>query len=257
MHCREHSLGDRDPADSVRRTSGSRVPGLNVVVIGDIGWPHLYHVGDEAMTEAALAELKRRGVVDITLIAADPDVAKYLHGTHAVPRFHFKLRWPRPWQDSHLRKVLAPLRSYTRGPGPALTVYDAVHDADAVIIAGGGNLTSTYVHQLYERLALVRVAKHFNKPVYATSQTIGSTFRPADVPVIAEILQSVEVFGAREQYTYDRCMALNGATTRVQLTGDGAFMERLDDSRKLAHSMVAINVLAVYGLVAHGLRSTE
>lgn len=194
------------------------------VVMGDIAWPHLYHVGDEAMTESAVVQLLARGVEHITLVGADPAVAEHLHGVPAVSRFHFKLKWPRAWHDSHLRKVLRPLAEYTRMPGPAKTVLDAVHDSDFVVIAGGGNMTSDYVHQLYERLALVRVARHFGRPVYISSQTIGTVWREEDVEVIREILDGARAFGAREQTSYEEATVLCGSPGRVVYTGDDALL---------------------------------
>lgn len=195
-----------------------------VVVMGDVGWPHLYHVGDEAMTQVAIDRLTADGDVDVTVVAADPEVAARLHGVAAVPRFHFKLRWPRDWHDSHLAKVLAPLADYQRGTGPAQTVLDAVHDADAVVIAGGGNMTSQYVHQLYERLALVRVARHFGRPVFVTSQTLGATFRDVDLPAMAEIIDSSAVFGAREETSATFARSVAADAGHVFTTGDDALL---------------------------------
>ncbi|RPE82343.1 polysaccharide pyruvyl transferase [Curtobacterium sp. PhB137] len=199
-------------------------PARRVVVMGDVGWPHLYHVGDEAMTQVAIDRLTADGVVDVTVVAADPEVAARLHGVAAVPRFHFKLGWPRDWHDSHLEKVLAPLAGFQRRTGPAQTVLDAVHDADAVVIAGGGNMTSQYVHQLYERLALVRVARHFGRPVFVTSQTLGATFREVDLPVMTEIIDSAAVFGAREGTSATLARSLAADAGRVFTTGDDALL---------------------------------
>ncbi|WFR65944.1 polysaccharide pyruvyl transferase family protein [Curtobacterium flaccumfaciens] len=196
----------------------------SAVLMGDIAWPHLYHVGDEAMTESALAQLRSRGVTSVTVVGADPEVATALHEVPAVPRFHFKLKWPRAWHDSHLRKVLQPLVDYSRGDGPAETVLDAVHDSDFVVIAGGGNMTSNYVHQLYERLALVRVARHFDRPVYITSQTIGTVWRDEDVAVISEILDGARLFGARERTSFEVARALTSSPGRVHYTGDDALL---------------------------------
>ncbi|TCK62993.1 polysaccharide pyruvyl transferase family protein [Curtobacterium sp. PhB136] len=211
---------------------------LRAVVMGDIGWPDLYHVGDEAMTEAAITQLRLRGVDEVTLIAADADVASALHGTSAVSRFHFKLRWPRAWHDSHLDKVLAPLDGYARGEGPADSVYDAVHDSDFVLIAGGGNLTSTFVHQLYERLALVRVARHFGRPVFVTSQSLGATYRPADVPVIREIINSSRRFGVRERTSLETALSLTEHPETVAYTGDDALLLAREDAPAVVRSLL-------------------
>lgn len=202
---------------------------MHAVVMGDIGWPHLYHVGDEAMTEAAIQQLRARGVDRVTLVAADPDTASQLHSVPAVPRFHFKLRWPREWHDSHLKKVLAPLENYARGTSPAATVYDAVHDADFVVIAGGGNLTSEFVHQMFERLALVRVARHFGRPVFVSSQTLDSAYHERDIPVISEILDGSELFGLRERTSLGVARALTSTEGTIRAIGDDGLLTPKSD----------------------------
>lgn len=207
---------------------------LHAVVMGDIGWPHLYHVGDEAMTEAAVHQLRARGVEKITLVAADPDTATTLYSVPAVPRFHFKLRWPREWHDSHLKKVLAPLDGYERGNSPATTVLDAVHDADFVVIAGGGNLTSAYVHQMFERLALIRVARHFGRPVFVSSQTLDSAYQERDLPIISEILDGSELFGLRE--------ATSLAVARALAVGEGAIRAVGDDGLLTPRSDLPVTI---------------
>lgn len=40
---------------------------MDVVVGGDIGWRYLYHLSDEAMTEATIDVLPERGIDDMTL----------------------------------------------------------------------------------------------------------------------------------------------------------------------------------------------
>jgi len=205
---------------------------LHAVVMGDIGWPHLYHVGDEAMTEAALHELRSRGVEKITLVAADPETATSLHAVPAVPRFHFKLRWPRKWHDSHLKKVLAPLEGYERGTSPATTVFDAVHDADFVVIAGGGNLTSGYIHQMYERLALLRVSQHFGRPVFVSGQTLDSNYEEGDVRVISELLEGAEIFGLRERTSLNVARRLLPMDGRLRAVGDDGLLTRRSDPPK-------------------------
>lgn len=208
--------------------------GKRVVIMGDIGWSQLYHVGDEAMTEVALDQVRAAGITDVVLIAAEPEVASARYGATAVPRFHFKRQWPRSWHDSHLQKVLAPLDDYSRGDGAPATVIDAVHDADVVIIAGGGNMTSQYVHQLYERLALVRVSKHFDKPVLISSQTLGATFRTEDRAAVTEVLQYASIVGIRERTSLETARSLADVRERVFYTGDDALLlSRTHESESL------------------------
>ena len=45
---------------------------MKVLLMGDIGADADFHVGDEAMLEAALLELRSRLTADFTVISADP-----------------------------------------------------------------------------------------------------------------------------------------------------------------------------------------
>ncbi|WP_084127794.1 polysaccharide pyruvyl transferase family protein [Demequina sp. NBRC 110055] len=198
---------------------------MNVVVIGDIGWKYLYHLGDEAMTEAAIDMLRERGVDGITLIAGDADVASAFYGLPAVPRLGFNGRWSRDGNAGHLRTVDATLAAgeFTRG-----TVYTAVRDADAVVIAGGGNMNAAHSHHLYERVALTRVAAHFGTPLYVTSQTVGPTLTDDDRAMVAEIAAYATSFGAREAMTHALVSGLAEDPSRVVHTLDDAAVLRAD-----------------------------
>lgn len=118
---------------------------MKIVILGDIGWQFLYHLGDEAMTEAAIDMLKQRGVEDITLIAGKPAVAEAFYGLPAVKRAGFSSKWSRERLESHLEHVG---RILEHGTFESDTVYAAARDADAVIIAGGGNMNSDHFFHL-------------------------------------------------------------------------------------------------------------
>ncbi|WP_084102225.1 polysaccharide pyruvyl transferase family protein [Demequina sp. NBRC 110051] len=194
---------------------------MRVVVVGDIGWRYLYHLGDEAMTEAAIAMLRERGVEDITLVAGDPAVASAFYGLPAVARVGFNGRWSRDGNDGHLRGVDETLAA---GEFEAGSVYAAIRDADAVVIAGGGNMSSTHYHHLYERLAITRIAAHVGTPLYVTSQTVGPALLDGDRDKVAEIAAYATCFGAREATTHALVSGLVEDASRVVHTLDDAAM---------------------------------
>lgn len=78
---------------------------MKCVLIGDIGWWDLYHLGDEAMTEAAIDLLTERGVDEITLVAGDPKVSEKFYGLPAVKRLRFSGKWSRKRLDEELEKI--------------------------------------------------------------------------------------------------------------------------------------------------------
>lgn len=191
---------------------------MKCVVVGDIGWEHLYHLGDEAMTEAALSLLEARGVDEITLVAGQPEVSESFYNRPAVKRFAFGSKWDRNRLEAKLAKVT---RQFDSAESP---LHEAVRDADAVVIAGGGNMNSDHVHLLYERVAIARLARHTSTPLFVTSQTVGPMLRKRDQELVSEIIEIAECFGARELTTYRLALELGGDPERVIHTMDDAMM---------------------------------
>lgn len=203
---------------------------MKIVLIGDIGWPNLYHLGDEAMTEAAIQMLQQRGLSDITLIAGDPAVSSAFYGLPAVPRIGFSGKWSRSRLHSHLSKVTDGLRSSSLVTPPT-DVITAVEQADAVVIAGGGNMNSQHVHHLFERAALARIAKFFGKPLFVSSQTVGPKLKDGDRSLVAEIVEYATLFGARERPTHGLVQELSDDPQKIVHTMDDAILlePTLDD----------------------------
>ncbi len=197
--------------------------------MGDIGWAHLYHLGDEAMTEAAIAMLRERNVTDVVLVADDPSVAEARYGVPAVPRFGFEDGWGRPRLNHHLAVITTELEEHVVSRGRPPSVIDAVAEADAVLIAGGGNLNSQHKYRLYERAALARIARHFSKPLFVTSQTVGPLMREPDIPLLMEIVDYATCFGAREATTLRFLLERGADATRVVHTMDDAMMLTPDE----------------------------
>src|SRR4051812_36952199 len=153
------------------------------IVVGDVGWPNLYHLGDEAMTEYAIDALRERGVDDITVVSADVATGEKTFGTAAVPRVNFRGRSGLAWREERLEKIERAMqgdRAALPADDPAREVMAAVEGADAVLIAGGGNISSSFPAQLFERAAMGRIAEHYGKPFALTSQTFGPLFKSAD-----------------------------------------------------------------------------
>lgn len=223
---------------------------MNVVLIGDIGWRFLYHLGDEAMTEAAIDMLRARGVEDITLVAAQPDVAEKFYRLPSVTRVGFRSGWTRERMDDALAGVT---RRLAQGEHEQGTIYAAIRDCDVVIIAGGGNMNSQDYHLLYERLAATRIAAHYGKPLYVTSQTVGPVLTPQDQGHVAEIVDYARVFGAREETTAALMRSLAADPTRVRDTHDDAIVLTSDEaSRAAAKELTGGRPFVVASFTHHG-----
>nr|WP_231747880.1 polysaccharide pyruvyl transferase family protein [Auraticoccus cholistanensis] len=170
------------------------------MLIGDVGWRNFYHLGDEAMTEMAVDELRARGV-DITLVAGDPDHAGAVYDLPAVARIGFDQQRRR--SATRQEQVLAHVHtgSGLAADDRALPLLEAVRSSDAVLVAGGGNLNSMFSHHVYERTTVAKVARALGKPYALTSQTIGPLVYPSDEPLLSELVAHARLVAAREPST--------------------------------------------------------
>ena len=62
---------------------------MSVLIIGDVGvLDGMFHIGDEAMFEAAVGELAQRGLSPVG-VSSNPDETAARYGIPAVPRLGF------------------------------------------------------------------------------------------------------------------------------------------------------------------------
>lgn len=169
---------------------------MRLVMIGDVGVvDDMVHIGDEAMFEAASDELGARGA-SITAISSAPSETAGRYGVEAVARIGFD-GLDRAASEERLAAVLdggAGLAS----DDPAHDVLAAVAAADGVVIAGGGNLASTWPLHVYERAALGGIATRLQKPVVVSGQTFGPHLVGRDRDLVAGLLRSAARVGVRE-----------------------------------------------------------
>ena len=76
---------------------------------------------------------------------------------------------------------------------PVWSVIDAVSGADAVAVAGGGNLASTWPMHVFERAALGAIAERAGRPLVVTGQTLGPRLDPADRELVGALLRSARL----------------------------------------------------------------
>lgn len=209
---------------------------MRAVVIGDVSWRGDYHLGDEAMTEAAVLELGRRGV-DVTLIAGTPEISAEFYGVPTASQFGFRALKTRKEWEARLDELSAVLAGEGEIPDYARDALAAVEDADAVVIAGGGNLNSSWGHHIFERLALKRAAEARGIPLYISSQTVGPHLLPEDRALVRELVDYARVFGARETGTLQLMRSLVGDEAPIVRTLDDAIL--LDPSMSAADARAA------------------
>lgn len=191
------------------------------LVLGDIGRSNLYHVGDEAMAEVAIAELSARGASSITLVATHAGTASRRYGVPAVNRVGVGPRWSTAKRDELLdRAVTGDFDGL-----PALARLDEeVKQADAVLISGGGNMTTRFSHHIDERAALIRLATRHGKQVVVAAQTIGPALTERERGLVAEMMEASRAFAVRDEHSYRLALELGGDPERVHRISDDAIL---------------------------------
>lgn len=200
---------------------------MHILAIGDVGALNgSRHVGDEAMLEALVERLSQRGEHTFTVLSANPEETAAAYGVKAVAPPQFS--GPALDDDARMDRLETIVEAVSSASGsvpqddPAWDVIGAVAGCDAVVIAGGGNLSSTWPEKIYERLCVSRLARAFSKPVFVTGQTIGPTLTGRDGELIAEILVNAEVVGVREEFSLDIARRLGVPESALRRTVDDA-----------------------------------
>jgi polysaccharide pyruvyl transferase WcaK-like protein len=140
-------------------------PNPRLLLIADIGGERARHIGDEAMLEANLGALRELfPQASFTIVARDPGWVCRRYGVAAIPA----------------------------------AGSEAVASCDAVILSGGGNLSSSWPELLHERIALLELAHRGGKPAVVLGQTLGPQLSAGERQSLAVALQQARFVGVRE-----------------------------------------------------------
>ncbi|MBG0739889.1 polysaccharide pyruvyl transferase family protein [Paeniglutamicibacter antarcticus] len=199
---------------------------MKVALLADVGQA-VYHVGDEAIAHAAANELRSRGVDELVLLSRDPAQTRDMHGTDSARTIEF------PWAPLDRERYLDEIFRVLKGEADVLPADDqawellrVIQSCDAVLIAGGGNMNSTYGWLLYERAAVAAVAKHLGKPLVISGQTFGPVLTSKDAATLARLVKSADLVGARELQSHR--LALDLGLPEFKLSAgldDAAFLD--------------------------------
>ncbi|MBA8816571.1 polysaccharide pyruvyl transferase WcaK-like protein [Microbacterium halimionae] len=170
---------------------------MRLVVIGDVGVVDgMMHIGDEAMFEALCDEMRARGG-DIVAVSSAPRETAARYGVDAIGRIDFD-RLSRADAEARLDGVAAALGGTASADERIGTMIAEITSADAVIIAGAGNLASTWPTHIYERVAMSRIARALGRPLFVTGQTLGPKLNERDRELVGEIIRHAALVGVRE-----------------------------------------------------------
>ena len=196
---------------------------MRVITIGDVGVVGgMMHIGDEAMFDALVAALRVRGTSSVVGISSAPSETAERYGIGGVDRIGFS--GPRAEMAARFADVLRCASGARALPAddPAWAVIEAVAGADAVAIAGGGNLASTWPLHVYERAALAAIAERLGRPLVVTGQTLGPRLEAADRELVGGMLRSARLVGVREHASAELARELGVAPDRLVANRDDA-----------------------------------
>ncbi len=200
---------------------------LRLVAVGDVGRRAAYHVGDEAMLKGLIATARRGSIpVAWTVMSADPSRTAEAWDVRAVPRLTFEDCADAAERDARLaaldRVLHADPAGWAHSAPPWREGLAAIAGCDAVIIAGGGNLSRSWPHEVFERSAIARVARRAGRPVAITSQTLGPSFDDRTRALTAELVREAVVVGLREASSHALAIELGAPPNRTVLQFDDA-----------------------------------
>lgn len=156
----------------------------------------MLHVGDEAMFEAMVIELRARGANHITGLSSNLLDSADRYGIDAIQNFGFgDLGADRAASEQRMHDILT---SRIQPRDPAVAIVHAVQTADLVVIAGGGTMTSIWSSQILERATLGALAKAAGVPLVVSGQTLGPVLDEADTVLLTGLLRSADLVGVRE-----------------------------------------------------------
>jgi polysaccharide pyruvyl transferase WcaK-like protein len=205
---------------------------MRIVAIGDVGVVGgVIHLGDEAMLAALIVELRLRGIEEFTIVSANPTDTAQRYGVDAVGRLDIGATAAD--REDRMDRVIRAANGETgvlSWQDPAWPVIEAVASADAVVIAGGGNLSSIWPEHIAERATLGELAAVFSKPLIITGQSIGPALTQRDGELLARLLGRAALVGVREGSSRRLVAQLGIADERVRQTIDDATFLGLGDT---------------------------
>jgi len=209
----------------------------------------MVHVGDEAMFDEMVYQLRSRGVESITGISSNPAETAERYGIDAVAGIGFRTQKTRAEQSARMDAVVrtaAGEAGLLDADDAAHAVIDAIRSSDGVAVSGGGNMASTWPSHIFERATIGRIARLAAKPLVVSGQTIGPHLDDADSALVAELLSSAALVGLREKPSHALSLGLGvPAGLANQTVDDASFLSEQDTKTD-----VAPHTAAPYALVS-------
>ncbi|MGH9459961.1 MAG: polysaccharide pyruvyl transferase family protein [Vicinamibacteria bacterium] len=176
-----------------------------ILMIGDIGGPDRYHVGDEAIFTACV-EWTKTALPECRLVAVseDPQFTSRNLSIESIwqPRLPDNPLFERSYWNARLTAMLlGNLSRWLSVPDERHLgqIYSSLSAARLLYICGGGNLTSLFSGELRLRSVMALLALDMGIPVVGSGQTLGPHLTAADSDLMRLWLGRVEFLGVRDE----------------------------------------------------------
>jgi polysaccharide pyruvyl transferase WcaK-like protein len=193
-----------------------------LVVVGDVGGPDLFHLGDEAMLEANLEAFREQiPEIDFTVPSRDPEWTAQYYTVESLPfpkipngiSADVFLREAMDASDRH--------RFWSNWTGEHLA--GRLREASGLVISGGGNLCESWPEKILERAALLELAQIYAVPAVVLGQTIGPALSPDQKLLLRRAFEKVRWIGVRDDSSSGVATSLGVSPERVNRQLDDAF----------------------------------
>lgn len=213
-----------------------------------------FHLGDEAMLERAINELRARKFDDICVLTANESDTAQRYGVTTIQQ-------PSPLVIEEADRLIV------RPESPDATqmtidcrrfldtLRQAIAAADLLLVTGGGNLNSIWPEQVRLRKVAVLVAAQAGTRIVLSGQSLGPDYENGVRSGLTTILKHSDLVGVRERASLELCDRLGIDSAKVFLNPD-------DASRwnpELGHHRASEGIRDTYALAAfsswHGVLS--
>ncbi len=224
------------------------------------------------MLAANLAGFRQRLLaVQCTIISRAPDWSAKEYGCEAISPIGFGCGHAVREEQERLallgQVVDAALAAKAGRPLPSIKgrqVIEALSNADALVISGGGNLSANWPEHIYERAALLNIARIYGKPAIAVGQTLGPELTKGQRRVLLAAFEQVCLVGVREYHSLGVALSLGVRPSRlVYQLDDALFLEgvpispqRFGFDFEREHPWIAVTV-APFGIEGDASTSLE
>lgn len=242
-----------------------------LVLLADVSDREHFHVGDEAMLDANLANLRVLFPnASYTVITDAPSHIASEYHVNAVPRLPFSKEAAGTRDREQLLEIaIETAHRIQRGQEPEATTANtqairAIADSDGLLVSGGGNMSSEWPEHIYQHIALLRVAHIFEKPSIVLGQSIGPWLESGDRELLGRGLNSAQLVCTRDYTSFLQSLALGISQQRLLYSIDDAML--LDPMKDISHDLSRFERTAgrnqpfigvtVHNLAHYGLGST-